>query len=74
MRDFQKLDQPQLVELQGELGFVIVTEIDVSEMKNSLLFMRGKAYNYENGELTETGIKEIQYSVNEGAYYNVDEK
>jgi hypothetical protein len=73
MRYFQKLKEPQLVELEGEMGFVIVTEIDISEIKNGLIFMKGQSYNYENGELEKHHAKEIQYSTNEDAYYSVDE-
>ncbi len=73
MRDFQKLETPQLIELEGEIGFIIATEIDVSEMRNSIIFMKGKSYNYEDGEMDPQGIKEVQYSLSEDAYHEVDE-
>lgn len=74
MRNFQTLKEPQLVELEGEYGFVIVTEIDVSHMKIGLIFMKGQSFNYENGEIENGGEKEIQYSTNEDAYYDFDEQ
>lgn len=74
MRNYQKLEEPQLVELDGELGFIIVAEIDISEIKNKIIFMRGESFNYEDGTIEKQRIKEIQYSVNEDSYYELDEK
>lgn len=73
MEYFQKLQEPQLVELEGEMGFIIATEIDISQMKNGLIFMRGQSYNYEDGELEKGKVKVVQYSTNEDAYYELDE-
>ncbi|WP_226035697.1 hypothetical protein [Aquibacillus saliphilus] len=74
MRYFQKLKEPQLVELESEMGFVIVTEIDMSQMKNGLIFLKGQSFNYEDGEVEKCRDKEIQYSTNEDAYYEIDEQ
>ncbi|MCT8138623.1 hypothetical protein H1D32_13255 [Anaerobacillus sp. CMMVII] len=73
MDEFQKLENPQLVELDGEYGFVIVTEIDMSLIKSGVIVMRGKSYNYESGEIIKSNDKEIQYSIHENAYYNLDD-
>lgn len=73
MKEFQKLETPQLIELDDEKKFVIVTEIDLSEMKNHLIFMRGKSYNYEIGQVIEGKLVEIQYSVTEDGYCRIDE-
>jgi hypothetical protein len=70
---FQKLKEPQLVELEGEMEFVLVTEIDISEMRNGIIIMKGQSYNYENGELEKRHIKEIQYSTTEDGYHDLDE-
>lgn len=72
MRAFQRLETPQLVELGSETTFVIVTEIDVSEMKNGLIFMRGKAFHYDDGNVGQGGSKEIQYSVTEDAHFEIN--
>lgn len=71
--NYQKLPEHQLVELDGEMGFVIVTEIDLSHMKNGIIFMRGQSYNYESGEVKKGRIKEIEYVVVENVYYDLDE-
>ncbi|WP_373896401.1 hypothetical protein [Virgibacillus sp. CBA3643] len=73
MNGYQKLEQPQLVELEGEIGFVIVTEIDISETKNGMIFMRGESYNYEDGTLEKQRTKEIQYSTTEESYFDTNE-
>ncbi len=73
MNDFQKLETPQLVELDGEIGFVIVTLVDLSLMKNGLIRMRGQSYNYESGDLVKGKVKEIQYDFMEKAYFDIDE-
>lgn len=67
MHDFQKLNNPQLVELEGEYGFIIATDVDVSEIRNGLMFMQGESYNYDDGELTNQGKRKVQYSLNEDA-------
>ena len=72
MNIFQKLDSPQLVELDGELGFVIATEVDLSLIKNGWIYMRGQSYNYENGELIKRKVKELHYNIIERAYYDLD--
>lgn len=73
MRNFQELNEPQLVELESEQKFVIVTEIDLSEMKNQLIFMKGRSYSYDGGLVTEHEEVEIQYSTTEDAWYRLDE-
>jgi len=73
MRYWQKLGVPELINLEKDLEFVIVTDIDLSEMKNNLIFMKGKYYDYEDGIVEEIGIKEIQYSVDEDGNSEIDE-
>ena len=72
MNGFQTLDNPQLVELDGESGFVIVREVDLSLMKNGWIYMRGQSYNYENGDLLKGKAKELHYNIMEKAYYDLD--
>ena len=72
MNGFQTLENPQLVELDGELGFVIATEVDLSLIKNGWIYMRGQSYNYENGELLKGKEKELHYNIMEKAYYDLD--
>jgi len=72
VRNFQKLEIPQLVELEKYLEFVIATEIDVSEMINKIILMRGDIFNYEDGEITEEPTVEIQYSLSEDGHFGVD--
>ena len=73
MNGFQTLENPQLVELDGESGFVIATEVDLSVIKNGWIYMRGQSYNYENGELLKGKVKELQYNIKENAYFDLDE-
>jgi hypothetical protein len=73
VRNFQELNEPQLVELESEQKFVIVTEIDLSEIKNQIIFMKGRLYGYEGGLVTEHEEAEIQYSLTEDAWYRLDE-
>ena len=72
MNDFQMLENPQLVELDGESGFVIATEVNLSVIKNGWIYMRGQSYNYENGELLKGKVKELHYNIREDAYFDLD--
>lgn len=72
-KEYQKLETPQLVELQNDLGFIIATEIDLSLFKNGLLFLKGRSYDFESGEVLQGNVKEVQYSISEDSYYNLDE-
>ncbi|MGN7243270.1 hypothetical protein ACTHQC_07310 [Bacillus paralicheniformis] len=60
MRDYQKLEAPQLIELDGEYGFIIAPKIDISEMRNGIIFMTGQSYNYEDGEVKKGRIIEVE--------------
>ena len=71
MKNYQKLEEPQLIELDGENGFIIATLIDMSQMKNKLVLFKGEYFNYDEGEVKGCGIKELQYSLEEEGYYNV---
>lgn len=74
MRDYQKLETPQLIELDSEYGFIIATEIDISEINNGIIFIKGRSYNYENGEIEKGRIREIQYNSMFDAQYELDEE
>ena len=71
MKNYQKLEEPQLIELDGENGFIIATLIDMSQMKNKVILLKGKSFSYDEGEVKDCGIKEIQYSLEEEGYYNI---
>jgi len=71
--DFQQLEEPLLVELNDGNRFVIVTEVDYSEIKNLLVFMRGISYCYDDGKVTEEGRVWIRYSLTEDAFLPIDE-
>ncbi|MCY7774924.1 MULTISPECIES: hypothetical protein [Bacillus] len=74
MKDYQKLETPQLIELAGEYEFIIATKIDISEIRSGIIFMKGQSCNYENGEILEGNIKEVSYSVMQNEYFDLDEK
>jgi hypothetical protein len=48
MSEFQKIENPQLIELEGENGFIIATEIDLSMISNKVVLFKGKYYNYDD--------------------------
>lgn len=74
MRDYHKLEPAQLIELDSEYEFIIATEIDISEIRSGIIFMKGQSYYYEHGELVKLNLKEISYSVMQNEYFNLDEK
>lgn len=74
MKNYQKIETPQLIELDGENGFIIATSIDLSQIKNKLVLFKGKSFNYDEGEVKGCGIKELQYSLEEEGYYNVGDE
>lgn len=71
--NFQQLEEPLLIELNNENRFVIVTEVDYSEIKNMFVFMRGISYCYDDGKVSEEGRVWIQYSLTEDAILPIDE-
>ncbi|PLR72236.1 hypothetical protein [Bacillus sp. UMB0728] len=73
MKEYQKLDTPQLVELQNELGFIIATEIDLSLAKNGVLLLKGRSYDFESSEVVQGNFKEVQYTLSEDSNYDLDE-
>lgn len=73
MNDYQKLENPKLVELDSELGFIIATEIDLSLFNNGILLLKGQSYDYENGEVVKGNVKEINYSFMENGHFDLDE-
>lgn len=73
MKEYQKLEVPQLVELQNDLGFIIATEIDLSLTKHGVLLLKGRSYDFESGEVIQGNVKEVKYTISEDIYYNLDE-
>lgn len=62
----QKIDEPIIYEVDGELAFILITEIDLSLMKNKFIFGKGKKYSYEDGYITESeGFYEVSLSLEE---------
>jgi len=75
--NYQKLTEPKLIKLEGELGFIIATEIDISNIENGVMLFRGDGYNYDNlkkTELDSKGLIEIQFSVEEDQYHLLDDE
>jgi len=77
--NYHKLTEPKLIKLENELGFIIATEIDISNIENGVMLFRGKGYNYENlkkmgVELDSKGLIEMQFSVGEDQYHLLDDE
>lgn len=69
---WQKLDEPILFELDSVMEFIIITEINLSEVKNCLMFGRGKKFSFEDGYVTEYPDEyEIQFNLKENGHFNV---
>jgi hypothetical protein len=73
VNEYQKLDTPQLVQLDSEFGFVIATEIDLSLINNGIILLRGRSYDYENGEVIKGNVKEVNYSIAENSRFDLDD-
>ncbi|MFS0560095.1 hypothetical protein AB1K91_05095 [Terribacillus sp. 179-K 1B1 HS] len=71
--DYQKLSEPKLIELDSVFGFVIATEISL-DIAIGMISFRGKSYEYDDGNLQESEIKEINYSIKLESYFELDEK
>jgi hypothetical protein len=71
--EYQKLDVPQLVQLDSEFGFIVATEIDLSLINNGVIQLRGRSYDYESGEVIKGNVKEINYSIAENGRYDLDD-
>ena len=74
---YQKLTESKLIRLEGEYGFIIATEIDISNIENGVMLFRGDGYNYEDlkkAELDSKGLIEIQFSVEEDQYHLLDDE
>lgn len=73
MSEYQKLDAPQLTLMDSEYGFIVATEVDLSLINNGIILLKGRSYDYENGEVIKGDIKEIQYSIMENCRFDLDE-
>lgn len=72
-RHYEKLEEPQLIEVDSHLAFALATEIDITHLKYGLIFFKGKLYSYENEEVTfEDEYIELQYSLSQDAYTKMD--
>lgn len=74
MENYTKLNEPQLIELDSELGFVIATHVDFSLIKNGVIIFKGESYDYENGKVQKQHDKEVRFDVIQNCYYNLDDK
>ncbi|MBL4951044.1 hypothetical protein JK635_02165 [Neobacillus sp. YIM B02564] len=72
MSEYQKLENPQLLHLENENGFIIATKIDMSNINNKIVLFRGKYYNYDDGEMTGGNSAEVQYSLSEDVFFQLD--
>lgn len=73
MTEFQNLENPQLLHLESENGFIIATEIDMSNINNKIILFRGKYYNYDNGDISGGNKAQVQYSLSEDVFFGLDE-
>lgn len=71
--DFQKLENPQLLHLENENGFIIATEIDMTNINNKIILFRGTYYNYDDGKATEGNVSQVQYSLSEDTFFKLGE-
>lgn len=70
---YEKLEEPQIIELDSHLGFVLATEIDVSSLKYGLISFKGKHHSYENEEVTFEGeYIEMNYSLSHEGNISMD--
>lgn len=72
-RYWEKLEEPQIIELDSHLAFVLATEVDFTHLKYGLIFFKGKHYDYEDGEVVfEDEYIELQYSLAQDGYITMD--
>lgn len=73
-RHWEKLEEPQIIELDSHLAFVLATEVDYTDLKIGIIFFKGKHYNYEDGDVVfENEYIELQYSISQDGYLSMDE-
>lgn len=73
-RHYEKLEEPQIIELDSHLAFVLATEVDFTHLKYGLIFFKGKHYDYEDGEVVFVKeYIELQYSLSQDGYSTMDE-
>lgn len=72
MPNYQKLEEPQIIEIDSHLCFVVATEIDLTQLKNGLVSFRGKSYEYEDGEVVEGNIMTVNNSLVHEGYLEFD--
>jgi len=66
--------EPRLIKLEGEYGFIIATEIDISNIENGVMLFRGNGFGYDDGILTTKNRMEIQFGVEEDQHHLLDDK
>lgn len=72
---WEKLEEPQIIELDSHLAFVVATEVDLSGVKYGFINLRGRQYEYEEGVVgLENETVEISYHLTQNGYCAVDKE
>lgn len=72
MNNFVKLSEPILYQVDSSYEFVICGEIDTSVIQHQIT-LRGKRYNYDDGDLNYKGLCEVVLSTKENIVIEIDE-
>ncbi|GIQ63543.1 hypothetical protein PACILC2_21110 [Paenibacillus cisolokensis] len=67
-----KLPEPVLYEVEGSYELVVCTEINIRDIQRQIS-LRGKRYNYENGELNDCGLCEVVLGTTENLIIGIDD-
>lgn len=72
--NYQKLDEPIIVQQDDTLGFVLVTHIDLTLLAYNQIGVYGRHYNYDTGDVYSEGeYREIAYSLTKEGHITTDE-
>lgn len=74
-RYWEKLEEPQIIELDSHLAFIVATEVDLTGVRYGLIKFRGSQYEYEDGIVElENEIFEVDYQLTQNGYCAVDKE
>lgn len=68
-----KLEEPILIELENDSEFIIVEEIDLSNLKHRQIDLKGNRYNYDDGKMSEPFKTLMVFDLKDNAMFSVGE-
>lgn len=70
---FMKLENPVLYKTENDNDFIIVTHIDLDNISNRIMLVKGKLYNYDDGKALGGSDVEMQLDLTENGIFDLND-